>query len=146
MLAGGDRLSIGDGEFLHRKIPVSTGWYDLAVSPKPSPEAFGPHRIRDITGISLDRAYSELHPQFRTPEQSATGKSVSGYYVAVLLVGDLRACGIEVNASPEPDNPGHVELPGLRGDNKQSREVQEAMQLLARKLTISVLGPFFPEI
>jgi hypothetical protein len=142
MSVGGGQPSIGDDEILYRKIPVALRWYDPQKSDKPSPDAFKPHKQFDTTGISLDRARTDERPEFRTAAQAGAGQSPYGYYVAELRVGDLRAAGIDVVAAPVPGNPGHVELPSLRTDNRNSDKALELRQRLANELTLRVHGPF----
>ena len=133
---------IGDDELLYRRIPVSENWFDPGSGPLPSPEAFRPHKERDVTGISMDRARSPAHPDFRTVEESGRGPSPKGYYVAVLRAGDLRAAGIEVVARPEQGNPGHAEIPDLNAISRRTDRAQELKRRLADELTLRVEGPF----
>jgi hypothetical protein len=85
-----------------------------------------------------------MHPEFRTIEQAAEGKSARGYYVAVLRVGDLRAAGIDVIGKPVEGNPGHAELPSLTSANRDTPKAEETMKKLAERLTLRVEGPFLP--
>jgi hypothetical protein len=126
---------IDDEEFLLRRIPVSTSWYSTEHGL--AKEAFAPHQTRDLTGLSLTRM------KYRSPEEDArAGTNPKGYYVAILRVKELRSAGISVEARPEPNNPGHVELPALRSANRKSTECLELEQRLATELTIRVEGPF----
>jgi len=134
----GDAIPIGNGERLYRRIPVSRCYYNPEISPLLSPEAFGPDKSRDVTGISLDRA------SFRSPEEAAQGPSVQGYYLAVLNIEDLWKHGIEVVPKPVPGNPGHVEIPALNSANRKETATQELKKLLAHKLVAEILGPFLP--
>src|SRR5262249_41455034 len=102
---------IDDDEVLYRRIPVSMGWYDPAVSKRPSPEAFKP-RPDDTTGLSLCRG-----GRYNTPEQAAAGLAKRGYYIATLRVGDLREWGLEVVPRPVETVRGHVEIPELTAAN-----------------------------
>jgi hypothetical protein len=122
---------ITDDELLYRRVPVSKGWHDDAGL---SPEAFDP-RLDEVTGISVYRA------KFVTVEQAAQGKSKQGYWVAVLRAGDLRRHGIQVTPRPEPDDPGHAELPDLTCHNRLSTEAQERKRQLT-KLCVRVEGPY----
>lgn len=101
----------------------------------------------DTTGLSVTRAGSKSHPEFLTPgEVAAMGSNSSGYYVAVLRVGDLRNHGIEVVAKPLlPENPGHAELPMLTYATRKTSDAKDAASLLSGKLTIRVEGPFPPD-
>lgn len=137
---------IDDDEFLHRRISVKSKWYDKSKSPKPVLEAFKPHRTDDPDGLSLSRAKSPEHPSFLDAEEFARGgRSSDGYLIARLRVGDLRAHGITIVASPIADtDPGHVHLPQLKSANRDSNEVKSLSKLLADELTIEVLGPFSP--
>lgn len=69
---------INDDELLFRKVPVNPGWYD-SVKDELKPDALNP-RPDDTEGISLDRAQSPVHPEFRSIEQAAIGRSPNGYY------------------------------------------------------------------
>jgi hypothetical protein len=123
--------SIADDELLYRRIPVSMGWYDsLGVSP----EAFDPRKDEE-SGISVYRA------KFTSLEQAAQGKSKKGYWVAILRAGDLRRQNIEVVPRPQPDAPGHAELPDLTCYNRLTPETLERKSQLA-KLCFKVDGPF----
>jgi hypothetical protein len=136
---------VDDEEFVLRRIPRSTGWYDPAADIV-DPRAFRPPE-RDTTGLSVSRAKSDAHPDFRSAaEDAAAGGNASGYYVAVLRVGDLRAHGIDVVSKPElPENPGHAEIPMLTYATRKSDEATDAISLMAGKLIIRVEGPFGPE-
>lgn len=122
---------IVDDELLYRRVPVSKGWYDANGL---SPEAFDP-RIDEVSGISVYRA------RFVSVEEVAQGKSKKGYWVAVLRTGDLRHHAMDVVPRPEPDDPGHAELPDLTCENRLTIRVQECKMLLAQ-LCLSVEGPF----
>lgn len=135
---------IDDDEFLYRRIPFKTGWYDPLKGPRPVQEAFKPHRENDPDGLSLSRAKSSRHPSFLDAERCAkSGPSPHGYYIALIRAGDLRTHDINIVASPIPDSdPGHVHLPQLKSANRDSNEVKSLAKLLADELTIEVLGPF----
>jgi len=122
-------------EYIYRKIPVSTGWYDPNSGTTPSPQAFKP-RKNDISGLSVTRA------DFVSIEEAAQGPSPKGYYVAVLRVGDLQARGIDVVAAPLEGNPGHAEIPRLTYEGAHQTAGQEIMVLLANELALRVEGPF----
>lgn len=124
---------VGDDELLYRRIPVSTGWCDLHGV---SPEAFHP-RPYDLSGISLYRA------KYKSLLEAASGESSKGYFVAVLRAGDMTSSGMPVLPRPEKDDPGHVELPRLRFDNRRTPEAYERKVRLA-KLCVRVEGPFPP--
>lgn len=134
---------IGDDEFLYRKVPVSQGWYDPAQG-ELKPKALNP-RPDDTEGISLDRALSPSHPEFRSIEQAAKGQSSSGYYVAIFNVGDLRSHGFTVKADPLEDSPGHALLKNLTYENRKDPQSREKMAQLAHQLVIRVEGPFNSE-
>lgn len=133
---------ISDDELLYRKVPISQCWYSQATNDL-SPYAFNP-RSEDETGISLERARSTEHPEFRTIEQAAMGPSSRGYYVAVLRVGDLRREGLSVVADPDDDRgiPGHVLITDLTYGNRKNSESEDKKMLLAHRLTLRVEGPF----
>ncbi len=134
---------VDDGELILRRIPINPGWYNPA-SGEISHLAFRPRRD-DVTGLSVTRAKSDSHPEFLTPAQDAAlGTNASGYYVAVLRVGDLRSHDINVVAKSEQRNSGHAELALLAYDARRSLIAIDATSLLAEKLTIRVEGPFAP--
>ena len=137
-----DTHEISDDESLYRKVPISPNWYNQE-SNELSPDAFNPRR-GDETGISLERAQSTEHPEFRTIEQAAQGPSPKGYYVAVLRVGDLRGAGLNVVADPDVGRgvPGHVLITDLTYDNRKTPESEEKKILLAHELVLKVEGPF----
>ena len=126
---------VADNELLYRRIPVSRGWYSEGIL---SPEAFDP-LPGEATGISVYRA------KYKSLEEAARGKSKKGYFVAQFRAGDLRMHGIEVEPRPEPDDPGHAELPGLTCWNRLEPEALERKLRLAR-LPLRVYGPFLPDL
>ena len=125
---------VADNEILYRRIPVSTGWY---AGGQLSPEAFDP-RADETSGISVYRG------KYKVLGDVAKGRSKKGYFVAEVRAGDLRRHRIEIDPRPEPDDPGHAELPGLTCFNRLESEGQERKLLLAR-LFSRVHGPFLPE-
>ncbi|REK25883.1 MAG: hypothetical protein DWQ45_08040 [Planctomycetota bacterium] len=137
-----DAAFVGDDEFIYRRIPVSTGWYDPAAAEPASPRAFQPHPENDPEGLSVSRAKSEEHPDFPSLGEASLGPSRHGYFVAVLRVGDLRQRGIDVVADPLEENPGHALIPDLTSGNRNSAGTWELMSILADELTLRVEGPF----
>jgi hypothetical protein len=123
---------LSDDELLYRRIPASQGWYTEGVL---SPEVYGPHRERDVDGISFWRA------KYRCLEEVARGRPGKDYYVAVIRVGELRMRGIEVMPTPCAGGVGHVSLPALNAENRRTPEAH-AMKALLCKLTHKVEGPF----
>ncbi len=124
-----------DEELLYRRVPVSQKYYRPGIDKPASPEAFRPNKNRDQTGLSVFRA------KYVSPEEVAQNDRGSKYFVAVLRAGDLRSQGIEVVPRPtEEAGPGHAELPGLRSENR--RETEGEQKLLARKLSLEILGPY----
>lgn len=127
---------VADDELIYRRIPVSQHWYDPAADPHPLLQAFRP-RTDDVTGLSVVRG-----EPYNTAEQAAQGPSKSGYYVAVLRVGALRAHGIDVLPRPIAGVQGHAEIPNLTAANRDSDEAKRIMELLAERLCLRVEGPF----
>ena len=130
-----------DDELLYRRVPASTGWFDPATKTL-KPDAFGPHKRRDLTGISVTRA------KFKSIEQAAQGQPGKSYFVAVLSVGDLRKANFTVK--PQPNVPGgydisHAELPDLNAANYKAAATLERQRELAEKLCLRVDGPFQTE-
>ncbi len=134
---------IGDDELLYRKISVKSEWYDPARQ-EVKPDAFK-LRDSDRDGISIDRARSEQHSDFRSIEEAAQGQSVKGYYVAVLRVNVLRKYGFTVTSAPLQSNPGHALIKDLNYGNRLDPSSQEKLALLAHKLVDRVEGPFLFE-
>ncbi|GMU82708.1 MAG: hypothetical protein AMXMBFR47_25790 [Planctomycetota bacterium] len=134
------REPIADDEFLYRRIPAWTNWYDPTRLLPLSDTAFRPND-HDGLGISLWRA------KYRSIEEAARG-SVPGksYYVAILCARDLRAAGIRVEPDVDPTDParppGHATLPDLRAADRKTVQVRQWMRLLAVELVLSVEGPF----
>jgi hypothetical protein len=125
---------VSEDELLYRRVPVSMGWYDQGGV---SPEAFGP-RPNEAGGISLFRA------KYKSIQEAARGKSRGGYYIAVLRASDLIGEGFVIVPRPNPpDDPGHVELPGLTSQNRRTTEAYERKLLLAR-MCVRDEGPFPP--
>jgi len=135
--------AIDDEEFLYRKASVNSGWYD-SEKEELKPDAFKP-RADDGEGISLDRAKSAKHPEFRSLQEAAQGASPRGYYIAVFRVGDLRSNGFTVAADFLDGNPGHALLTDLTYANRRSPSSLEKMNQLAHKLVVRVEGPFNSE-
>ncbi len=109
------------------------------------PDAFSRPRRDDTEGISFDRAKSPSHPEFRSLEQAAKGRSPKGYYVVVFKVGGLRHRGLTVEADALEENPGHTLLTDLTHENRKDPHSLEKMLLLAHQLVVSVKGPFKAE-
>ncbi len=124
---------ITDDEYLYRRIPVNPEWF----SPKTglTPLAFAPHRDQDVTGLSLVRA------KHKSIKDAAKGRAGKSYFVAVLQAGKLRALGIQVLSRPEPDNPGHSELPCLNSANRKESRTEDLQRMLV-EITERVDGPF----
>ena len=122
---------VADDERLYRRIPVSMGWYDDQGL---SPEAFRPRRDEE-TGISVFRA------KYKSIQDAARGMSKQGYYIAVLLAGDLRNANMEVVPRPLPNDPGHAELPDLTCHNRSEPMTMTRMGRLT-DLAMQVEGPF----
>jgi hypothetical protein len=124
---------ITDDELIYRRVPASTGWF----SPESglAPVAFAPHKVLDVTGLSVARA------KYKSVEEAATGRPGKSYYVAILRAGDLRGRSIAVEPRPLPDDPGHAELPDLKAENRKSDRTLELQGTLVG-LTIEIKGPF----
>jgi hypothetical protein len=133
-----DSAPIADDELLYRRIPASQNWYHPGEPWALDAEAFKPRKsgpFPDTTGISLFRAKFYDSP-------ADVGSTRKGFYVAVLRAGDLRIAQIDVTAKPDPDHPGHAELPQLRADNQKTDECRNLMLLLTESLCLRVEGPF----
>jgi hypothetical protein len=131
MSSGPHGPPIRDGELLYRRVPKSTNWFHPGDPPEIDDEAFRPHRTQDATGLSMQRARTQEHPEFMSAEEAAKGRSAAGYVLAVLNVGELRALGIEVEPRPIEGQPGHVEFPQLTSANRESEQTTELMRKLA---------------
>jgi len=124
-------LPISDDEMLYRRIPKSMNWYHPGEFPEVDDEAFRPNKVNDATGLSVQRARSDSHPEFMSVEEAASGRSASGYVVALLRVAVLRQRGIEIEPRPIEANPGHAEIPRLNTANRNSDDAAALMRLLA---------------
>ena len=129
---------IADDELLYRRVPASTGWFD-PVTRTLKPEAFGPHKTQDATGLSVTR------DKFKSIREAAQGRPGKSYYVAVLRAGDLRQANIAI--VPQPNTPdgcdvSHAELPELNSGNYKATQTLERQRLLAEQLCLRVEGPF----
>ena len=131
MTNGSHPEPIADDELLYRRVPKSTGWYDPARSPLVDLFAFNP-TDDDMTGLSMERANSETHPDFLTAADVCKGRSPKGYVVAVLSVKTLREYGILIVPRTEGAGPGHVELPDLTYDNRRTDASMEMKRILSR--------------
>lgn len=125
---------VGDEETVYRRIPVSQGWYDPATKLL-SPLAFRP-RDDDETGLSLVRA--EPH---NTPEQAGKGLAKKGYYVAALRVGEIRAHGMGVVSRPVDGVNGHVEIPEIRLETRDTDQ-ELTFRVHLSRICHEVHGPF----
>lgn len=126
---------IGDDELLLRRIPMSMEWYNPQEQVVHE-DAFLPTKA-DHDGLSLMRA------KFCTAaDLSARGRPGKQYYVAQFRAADIRAQGIELQADPQPDNPGHALLPQMTRNNRKDDETLERARILARLVT-KVSGPFW---
>jgi hypothetical protein len=125
---------IDDSELLYRRVPVSQGLID---SQGVSPAAFRPHR-NDTTGLSVYRA------KYKSIAEAARGQSASGYFVLAFTAGNARALGIDIAPNPLPGDPGHAEIPSLTYDVRKTDVALEHQHILARKVPLTVHGPFTP--
>ena len=141
-----DAGAIAPHELLYRKVRVSAGWWNPAAG-RLSPKAVRPDK-RDVDGLSVDRARSDRHPDFRTARQAGAGPQADGYYVAVFRVSDLIDAGLTVVADPltaaDPGgpNPGHALIPELNAEDRRSERVAELIRVLTNELLLRVEGPF----
>ena len=99
------------------------------------PEAFAPHKERDVTGLSVSRA------KYKSIEEAARGRPGKAYLVAVLPAGELRQAGITIEPRPRHGDPGHAELPKLNAANRKDPGTLELQNALVA-LTLRVEGPF----
>ncbi len=130
---------VEDDELLYRRVPASMGWYDPATGVLHS-EAFGPHKTRDATGLSVTRA------KYKSIEEAALGQPGKSYFVAVLRAGDLRQRGIDVLPRPILSSghrdAAHAELPDLNSALRKADQTLERQRMLANELSLRVEGPF----
>jgi hypothetical protein len=125
---------IADDELLFRRVPMSMLWYD-PVTRILKPEAFGPNKKRDTTGISVSRQ------KYKSAELAARGRPGKAYCIAVLRAGDIKRLGIMVEPRPITNDPGHAELPQLNAETyKDSATLERQRQLVS--VCLRVEGPF----
>lgn len=124
---------VADDELLYRRVPSKLPFYDPQADPPVSPEAFKATKD-DVSGLSASRA------KYTNPEQAARHGRGSEYHIAVLRAGDLRKLGLDIVPKPEPDDPGHVEIPGLRRELIKTTEVDRLR--ISKEVCREVLGPF----
>jgi hypothetical protein len=122
---------IADEELIYRRVPLQ--W--LSPADGLDDQAFAPHKVRDVTGISFSRA------KYKAIEDAAKGQAGKSYYVAILRAGDIRAAGTDIVARPLKDDPGHAELPVLHAAEYKSDRTLELQRVLVR-LTRRIEGPF----
>lgn len=127
---------IADDEFLYRRVSATAQpqLFD-PVSRVLNDQAFAPHKIRDVTGLSIARA------KYKRIEDAGQGQPGKSYFVAVLRAGDLRQHGIIIEPRPEANDPGHAELPQLNAGNYKDSETLERQRLLV-SICLRVDGPF----
>jgi len=139
MTTGSQSAPLSDDELLYRRVPKSMGWYRPGQFPEVVDDAFHPRN--DTTGLSMERARSDEHPEFKSIEEMAQGPSPAGYVVAVLRVADLRKHGIRIEPRTEMAGPGHVELPDLNRDNRKSDQALTLKRILSLSV-VRVEDPF----
>jgi hypothetical protein len=128
---------IADDELLYRRVPASLPWYD-PTSNELRPQAFGPNKKRDLTGISVFRA------KYKPIEEVAHGQPGRSYFVAILSAGDVRRAGIRVEPSPNTPtgyDAAHAELPDLNAANCKDSATLERERVLV-EVCQRVEGPF----
>ncbi len=125
---------IADDELLYRRVSKRSKWYNPDTDAL-HPQAFAPHKTSDETGISVYRA------KYKSAEEASRRTPGEWYYVVVLCAGDVRREGLAIVPRPQPDDPGHAELPELNAGNYKS-DVMGVRQRILAKLRIRVEGPF----
>ncbi len=127
------RESVQPDERLLRRIPEVRCDRETR---RPTVQAFRPLE-QDRDGISLFRM------KYHSPEDIAPRLSTKPYYVGVVRAGDLVACGVEIRPDPTDSHCGHVIIPSLTFENRDSAESQEMQVRLAVELCeVPLLGPF----
>lgn len=132
MLEGVDPIS--DDELVYRRFPADKM---PASATKPSPKAFEPSK--NDNGLSVFRA------KYHRPDECAPRLGVQDWYLAEIVVADIRAAGMTIVPKPEYEPPfraGHAEIISLNGNTKKEKPSQEWQNLLAEKLCRRILGPF----
>lgn len=132
--------TIARDELLYRRIVCQPAYFDPAIDPKPSRQAFSP-TPHDITGLSLFRA------NYLTPQQIVTDSVRNPgrrpFYIATLRAADLLDADIEMRVD-NPADPAHVELPTIRYETRRDALTLNQTQLLAKTLCHKVEGPYNP--
>jgi hypothetical protein len=122
---------VDDSEFVYRRILQR--FYDPELPVPIPPLAFRPNQ-NDTTGISVFRA------RFVEPADTLVGVDAdkrTTYYVAQLLIRDLRKLGLTVIPEPDPEGPaGHAVIPELswkayQANKRDLREIQLELGKLA---------------
>lgn len=97
-------VDIEDDDLLYRRIAPEFI--------KPNGELASPVYMRDgrpDDAVSVDLA------RFTSPAESAArGPRATGYTLAAIRAGDLRGQGFTVRHDPQPDNPAHALIDGVR--------------------------------
>ena len=151
-----DSAEVAPDELIYRRLSVHLKHYDPETGAI-SPEAFHPNSADD-QGISVDRAESDRHPTFRTPEEAAKGPQPGLYYVSVHRAGEIQAARLTIKPDPVPPgapggpNPGHALISEIMNDKRvrQSPAVKQWKLALATLndqpygLCLRVEGPFGP--
>jgi len=126
--------AVSDDEWLLRRVPEV--WGPSPSTPFPSLDAFKPHRDRDTTGLSL---YREKYIPVR--ELVLRGGGKRAYWVARVRAHEVRQTGLSIQPRPnDVDGPGHVEIPEMRSDNRDTNKVLEWAHELSR--CCAVEGPY----
>jgi len=121
---------VSNDEILFRRVPETFMCNGLSF------QAFMPNKT-DSTGISLSRSSFFADDPVRF---ASTGRIGKKYYVARLIAAGVRSLGLEVVPRPEPDNPGHAEIPDL--NHSQTRTIKKQLAPALANAVLSVEGPF----
>lgn len=134
-----EEARLEDIEIVYRRVPASANPPLINSQTRElSDQAFAPHKQRDITGLSVARA------KYKSQEDAAVGVPGKSYYLAELLVSDIRLKGMDV--VPRPDTPSgydisHAEIPQLNSSNYRDDVTQERQKMLV-EICKNVHGPF----
>lgn len=132
---------IADDEIVYRRILDNPQYYTSDDPPRVHWLVFRPIE-KDVNGLSVWRA------KYKTAREAAIENARPGkrYYVAGLLVSNLRAAPFHVHVEPsvEEGGIGHASLTNLNSAAYRTHKdrLRELAEQIARELCGAIHGPF----